>query len=67
MEFEHQVLFDLALFFQQLQTTIAADAVRQMDDVVPFVQLQEAIDHASKPRRVRPVQVGPQKQLAAAN
>ena len=40
----HQVLFGLVRLFQQLQPAIAADAVRQMDDIVALAQLEKAVD-----------------------
>ena len=49
VEFELEMLFDLVVLFQQLQAAIAADAVRQVDDVVPFAQLEKAVDHAAQP------------------
>ena len=46
VELELQVLFGLAFFLQQLQAAIAADAVRQVDHVIAFAQLEKAVDHA---------------------
>ena len=48
VEFELQMLFDLLVLFQQLQPAIAADAVRQVDDIIPFAQIQKAVDHAAR-------------------
>ena len=57
VELELQVLFGLAVLLQQLQPAIAADAVRQVDDVVAFAQLEKAVDRAAQPAPRGPVQV----------
>ena len=44
LEFEDQVLLDLPFLLQQLQSAIAADAVREVDDIIPFAQLEKAVD-----------------------
>ena len=67
VKLEHQVLFGLVPFFEQLQAAVAADAVRQVDDVVAFAQLEKAVDHAAQPPPRGAVQIGPVKQLAAAD
>ena len=56
-----------SFFSSSLQPAIAADAVRQVDDVVAFAQLEKAVDHAAQPAPRGPVQVGAMKQLAAAD
>ena len=55
------------VFSSSFKPAIAADAVRQVDDVVAFAQLEKAVDHAAQPAARRPVQVGAMKQLAAAD
>ena len=67
VKLEHQVLFGLVGLFQQLQAAVAADAVRQVDDVVALAQLEKAVDDAAQPAARGAVQVGAMKQLAAAD
>ena len=54
-------------FLQQLQAAVLADAVREMDDVVPFAQLEKAVDHAAQPAPRGAGEVAAVKQLAAAD
>ena len=67
LEFEHQVLFGLAFLFQQFQSAIATDAVRQVDDVVSFAELEKTVDDPPQLAPRRAVQVGAMEQLVAAD
>ena len=67
VEFQLQMLFDLIVLFQQLQPAIAADAVRQVDDIIPFAQIQKAVDHAAELAAAGPGQIAAVKQLVAAD
>ncbi len=51
------MLFFLVPLVEQLHPSIDADAIRQMDDQVPFAQLEEGVD--------RPRFVGAATRLAA--
>src|SRR5690606_30680620 len=46
---------------------IAADAVRQMHDIIAFTQLEKAVDDAPESTTGRPAQVGAMKQFAAGD
>ena len=50
-ELEDQVLLLLFALVQQLHAAVDADAVRQVDDQVPFAEFQKAVD---RPRLVSP-------------
>ena len=68
VEFQFQVLLDLAVLLQQLHAAIAGDAVAEMHHQIAFVQFEEAVDRAAQmpPRGGRPLHVGAAEQLAAA-
>ena len=44
VELDFQMLLGALLLFEQLQPTISANAVRQVDDQIAFAELQEAVD-----------------------
>ena len=67
VELEFEMLFGVALFFQQPQAAITADAVGDVDHQVAFAQLQKAVDHAAQSPPRRPVDLGPMEQLVAAD
>ena len=66
MELQHQVLFNLLLFFQQLQSAVAGDAVGQVHHQVAPAQLEKAVNHLAQPATCRTPQVRTPEQLAAA-
>ena len=49
VKLEFEMLFDLVVLRQQLQASIATDAVRKVDDVIPFAKVEEAVDNAAEP------------------
>ena len=67
VEFDFQMLFDRAVFLQELHAAVATDAVRQMHDVIAFAQFEKAVDHATQPPSRRAGQVVAMKQLAAGD
>ena len=50
-------------FSSSLQAAIAADAVRQVHDVVAFAQIEEAVDHLAQPAPRQPPQLAAVEQL----
>ena len=67
MELDFQMLFDRTVLLEQLHAAIAADAVRQMHDIIPFAQFEKAVDHAPQPPPRRPGQILAMKQLTAGD
>ena len=61
------MFLDLPLFLQQLESAVASDAVREMDDVISLAQLEKAVDDPAQFAPGRPVQLGAMKQFAAAD
>ena len=64
VELDLQVLLFLPLLVDQLQTPIAANAVRQMDDQVAFAQVEKRIDRFSQSPSRQAAQLAAVEQLA---
>ena len=60
-ELQIQILLRPPLLLEQPQALVAADAVGEMDDVVPFVEIEERVD---RPREALPR--GPRRHVLAA-
>ncbi len=59
VELQFEVLFGVAVLFQQLQAAITADAVGHVDHQVAFAQLEKTVDHAAQAPPRRPADLGP--------
>ncbi len=67
VELEFQMLLDLIVFLEQLEPAVAADAVRQMNDEIPFAEIEKAIDHAAQAALAGAIEIAAMKKFMAAD
>ena len=66
VKLQFEMLLDLPVLLQQLEPAIASHAVADVDHEIAFAQFEEAVDDPRQPAMRRAPQIGPAKQLAAA-